>query len=598
MSDNDLYIRLKAEGIETLGQLQAKIKQLKTELKGVSLNTKEFTSKKSELKGLQTAMKDLNGTAGGLHSTYFKLGTVIRQATVAFGTVAAAAYSFYKVIEMGEKSARLELLQSTLSQIARKDGVDFARVMGDIGKETNFTLSRMESLQSVMKLSMLDIDWKEMPRILAFAKDRSDMLGMSFEEVLNSLEKAAMGSKRAMKQLLIPVDVEQSVKDYARSLGVQADELTEAGKQHALFNAILKKGEEQHLNINKAAMNQLDTYEQLKAAWSDLGTSAGILAGKLSPLVSKLAEVAKMWNLMIQGVFGEKQEEYIEIEMPSGGGSTRNKPVEIDYKKVGARKLKQFEEGLKDFERSFKQQEKLREALRKAADKRAKAGVTGWNRRKSAMNERGEGVGGTNRAGGSTEDESELFQAERFLKNYNKGLSVQGQIVMGLADGIDGLANKWSNTIMGLMQGTMNIGQAFRSMASQVIESLEQIIAKMIAMKIIESLIGLITGGAAVGAAAGASSAGSFMGTTITAHSKGGWLNEPVIGVGMSSGRLHSFAEKQPEYISTMNQAGRSSRGGMMNIAPYIQLIPVAEAAQFSVLVKVGDQQRADGRTI
>jgi len=541
MSEHDLYIRLKAEGIETLGQLQARIKQLKTELKGVSLNTKEFTDKKSELKSLQTSMKELNGTAGGLHSTYFKLGTIIRQASVAFGTITAAAYSFYKVIEAGERSARLELLQSTLSQIAKKDGVDFAKVMGDIGKETNYTLSRMESMQSVMKLSMLDIDWREMPRILAFAKDRADMLGMSFEEVLNSIEKAAMGSKRAMKQLLIPVDVDQSVKDYAHSLGVQADELTEAGKQHALFNAMLKKGEEQHIGINKAAMAQLDIYEQLKATWSDLGAAAGILANKLSPLLSKLLDIVKMWKFMIQGVFGEKQEEYIEIEMPSGGGSTRSKPVEIDYKKVGARKLKQFEEGLKDFEKSFKQQEKLREALRKAADKRGEAA----GRRMKA-------------GGGTTEDETPLFQAEQFLKNYNKGLSMQGQIIVGLADGIDVLANKWSNTIMGLMQGTMNIGQAFRSMAMQVIESLEQIIAKMIAMKILEGIIGLITGGA------GGAAASSFTGETITAHAKGGWLNEPVVGVGLSTGKMHSFAEKQPEYISTMSQMARSSGNGNM----------------------------------
>ena len=32
--------------------------------------------------------------------------------------------------------------------------------------------------------------------------------------------------------------------------------------------------------------------------------------------------------------------------------------------------------------------------------------------------------------------------------------------------------------------------------------------------------------------------------------------------MGMSTGKIHTFAERQPEYISTMSQMSQASRGG------------------------------------
>lgn len=81
------------------------------------------------------------------------------------------------------------------------------------------------------------------------------------------------------------------------------------------------------------------------------------------------------------------------------------------------------------------------------------------------------------------------------------------------------------------------------------------------------------------------------------AHAEGGWLTEPVVGVGMSTGRIHTFAEKQPEYISTINhinQASQASRGGGGQTS--IQVIPIVNASGISVMVKYGNQSRS-GRT-
>ena len=60
------------------------------------------------------------------------------------------------------------------------------------------------------------------------------------------------------------------------------------------------------------------------------------------------------------------------------------------------------------------------------------------------------------------------------------------------------IQDKWTNALSGLIQGTLNIGQAFKTMGQAVLEEIETIIARLIAMKAIELILGLITGGASM----------------------------------------------------------------------------------------------------
>lgn len=48
----------------------------------------------------------------------------------------------------------------------------------------------------------------------------------------------------------------------------------------------------------------------------------------------------------------------------------------------------------------------------------------------------------------------------------------------------------------------------------------------------------------------------------LEAHAQGGWINEKIIGVGLSTGKMHSFAENGPEYVSPEGETG----GTVINI--------------------------------
>jgi murein DD-endopeptidase MepM/ murein hydrolase activator NlpD len=154
------------------------------------------------------------------------------------------------------------------------------------------------------------------------------------------------------------------------------------------------------------------------------------------------------------------------------------------------------------------------------------------------------------------------------MKEWLDDTNVQIDAVSGA---IGGLASGWTQAISGLISGTQNIGQAFTAMKDAVVQALTEIIAKMMAMYILQQLLGLFTGGASSVASESIPVGGGATTSTALIGDSGGWLNEPVSGIGMKTGTPYKLAwNGVPEHVTTikqLNQMSQSSRGGNGNAA-------------------------------
>lgn len=73
----------------------------------------------------------------------------------------------------------------------------------------------------------------------------------------------------------------------------------------------------------------------------------------------------------------------------------------------------------------------------------------------------------------------------------------------------------------------------------------------------------------------------------------GGVIPEPVIGMGLQSRKVYSFAEKGPEYVSNINQMGQAGRyGGGQSFQPSVQVIPLLTNEGIAVRVIMGNKSR------
>ena len=556
------------------------------------------------------------------------------------GAVVGAVMGLEKAFEMAMIATRMELLRSTMQQMAQKDGVDFARVIQDVTDKIGGSVSHNKILQGISDLQLLGIEWKEMPRIMELVENRSKLIGKSFDETMQIVERASMGNKKAILALKIPVfDVKDAYDEYAKTIGTTGEMLNEVGQKHAVFQKILKEAEEQHLNINEAVKQELEKYENLETAWANLGEKAGKFATALTPVVKQFAAILESINNILAGNWEPlwnnlKRNLGYVVELPKTPkvpkaprlvGEVVESPLwegeknpNIDYDKLAKKKAEDEKKRLELIQKRIaaelkhdKEQQDAdnwhESALSKEASYVQEAIKSGDLTKQQAIEElqiletmafteeervkiRADIANIEKEIISDTEKEErekqkllktaqELLKEEQdrilatgtfyermklWSKEYKKELDTNKIAAVGLQDAIGGIGSRWSSSLYELIQGTQNIGQAFKSMGQAVIQEIEVIIAKLIAMKAIELLLSLIPGGGAI-ASAGEGFIYGAPGTGLTGvvpHATGGWLNEPVLGVGLSSGRLHTFAEKQPEYISTVNQISQASKYG------------------------------------
>lgn len=72
---------------------------------------------------------------------------------------------------------------------------------------------------------------------------------------------------------------------------------------------------------------------------------------------------------------------------------------------------------------------------------------------------------------------------------------------------------------------------------------------------------------------------------------EGGILTEPVVGVGVKSGRVHTFAERGPESFSPMNAIGQMARyDSRPSMRPSISVVPIVNNTGLAVQVEVGNR--------
>ena len=219
------------------------------------------------------------------------------------GVAIGAIMGMKKAFEMAMVATRMELLQSTMQQIAEKDGVNFAKVMQDITDKIGGSVSHNKILQGITDLQLLGVGWNDMSRMMEFAENRSKLTGKTFDETMQTIERASMGNKKAILALKVPLfDVNDAYDEYAKTIGTTGDMLSEVGQKHAIFEKILKTGEEQHLSIGEAAKQELEKYEELETATTNFSENMGRLARNMSPVVDALAKVVSGFNNLFEAM--------------------------------------------------------------------------------------------------------------------------------------------------------------------------------------------------------------------------------------------------------------------------------------------------------
>lgn len=148
------------------------------------------------------------------------------------------------------------------------------------------------------------------PETLDLARKATSLFGGEVTDNFERINQAiATGNTRGLRQIGILIDQQKALKDYANEIGVSVGSLTEAGRQQAILNAVLEKGQSVFDGVNPTINETGTSFTRLTVATKQIYDALAILAAStfgstIAATFNSLAGLATLTADSIKSITG------------------------------------------------------------------------------------------------------------------------------------------------------------------------------------------------------------------------------------------------------------------------------------------------------
>ena len=227
----------------------------------------------------------------------------IRQNFVAnFARAAGAVIAFKKAFDFASEAAKFDQQQQAFANLAASHGQNAAAMVEGLKQMSAQTISTAGIMESAGKAMVLGIPAEQLAEMMQIARASSRITG---ETVQKSFEDIALGVGRQSRMILdnlgIIVNADEAYAEYAATLGITADQLTEVQRKQAFTNAVMKAGQD---IIKRVGVEGMTAAEAMQAFTAQMD-NARIFFGKLVISVSSgLSAIAFGFSTVFAGIVG------------------------------------------------------------------------------------------------------------------------------------------------------------------------------------------------------------------------------------------------------------------------------------------------------
>jgi hypothetical protein len=151
---------------------------------------------------------------------------------------------------------------------------------------------------------------RRLPEVLSLARQVTAVFGGELTQNFENLNNAiAAGSSRALKAVGIYLDTDNVLKEYAKTLGITTDALTQSEKQQAILNATLADGEKRYKGVDLNLRATTDSFTRFKNLGKDALegvalVSTSIFGPAFETVFDKASKILEAFNIAVTGKFG------------------------------------------------------------------------------------------------------------------------------------------------------------------------------------------------------------------------------------------------------------------------------------------------------
>jgi hypothetical protein len=215
-----------------------------------------------------------------------------------------------------------------------------------------------------------------LPQVFEIARQAASAFGGTALERMQQIQLAVeSGNTRVLKQIGLWFDASQAITKYAHANGLQVEQLSEQGKQHAILNALLDQAAKKYQGIDVNQRELTNNMDRFKASMTELKEAASQALDKtIGPSIVKITELL--------GSAVKATADWIKEWFNIGDASQQveNLKKQIEYfesKKAMGLFTVADEQRLEQIKQQLGQIEQKKDQMAKADDARMKAAQSG-----------------------------------------------------------------------------------------------------------------------------------------------------------------------------------------------------------------------------
>jgi len=190
--------------------------------------------------------------------------------------ITGAIYSMKKAWDLADQAARFQEQATALNALSSQYGLTSKNIVEKIKEASGGLISMSDAVHVASKALLEGMNPDQLVQFMRLVRETTNVTG---DSVANSFERitqaSAIGAERALRQMGIIVDLQKAYREYARSVGVTIEQLSEEERQQAGINAILAQGSELMQRLGESTDSVNDKMERFMVMITDMKTEIG-----------------------------------------------------------------------------------------------------------------------------------------------------------------------------------------------------------------------------------------------------------------------------------------------------------------------------------
>lgn len=223
---------------------------------------------------------------------------------IGIDAVARAGKALLESVLTGEK---IDAINTRFDALAKQQMINAEALRAGISQAAGGMVDLEDALESAGRaLINFQAGASQIPQLFELAKKASAAFGTDTVENFERIQQAIIsGNTRSLREIGLFINAEEAYKRLAQSIGELPKNLSEAGRQQAILNEILRVGGDRFQNISSSISPVQESIKVLKVAFDDLSDTFSVfLKNFLGPVLQgaflNLANSFDIINLKIK----------------------------------------------------------------------------------------------------------------------------------------------------------------------------------------------------------------------------------------------------------------------------------------------------------